>query len=152
MCKPTGSERGHENMQSVMISERLHLNDLCQIDSEVIGDDRRRHEIEKAIQEQRCLTCVLDGETAGFLIYHTSFFDYAFVSLLMVRPSSRRNGVARSLIDHFEEISPTKKIFSSTNKSNTIMHQLFHSLGYVKSGSIDHLDEDDPEIIYYKSQ
>lgn len=128
----------------------MHLDDLSQIDSQVIGDDRRRHEIEKAIQEQRCLTCFSDGETAGFLIFHTSFFDYAFISLLMVRPSFRRKGVASSMINHFEQISPTNKIFSSTNQSNMMMHRLFHSLGYMKSGSIEHLDEDDSEIIYYK--
>ncbi|TKD71475.1 GNAT family N-acetyltransferase [Pseudalkalibacillus hwajinpoensis] len=138
-------------MHRVNYSVITHLDDLSQIDAEVIGNERRKKEIEKAIQEQRCLTCDLDGTTVGFLIFHTSFFDHAFISLLMVSPSARRKGVARSLINRFEVVSPTNKIFSSTNNSNKVMHQLFHSLGYVISGSIDHLDEDDPEIIYYKS-
>jgi hypothetical protein len=54
------------------------------------------------------------------------------------------------LIKYFEKISPTQKIFSSTNKSNEKMHRLFSSIGYIKSGSVENLDEDDPEIIYYK--
>jgi hypothetical protein len=51
---------------------------------------------------------------------------------------------------YFEKISPTQKIFSSTNKSNEKMHGLFSSIEYVKSGFVENLDEDDPEIIYYK--
>jgi len=47
-------------------------------------------------------------------------------------------------------MAKTAKVFSSTNQSNRRMHQLFHNLGFVKSGFIDNLDEGDPEIIYMK--
>lgn len=30
------------------------------------------------------------------------------------------------------------------------MHSLFSSIGYIKSGFVENLDEDDTEIIYYK--
>jgi len=54
------------------------------------------------------------------------------------------------MIEYFEKISPTKKVFSSTNQSNEKMKKLFLSIGYVESGYIKNLDEGDPEIIYFK--
>lgn len=48
------------------------------------------------------------------------------------------------------QMAKTSKVFSSTNQSNKRMQQLFHNLGFVKSGVIDNLDEGDPEIIYMK--
>ncbi|AFU15440.1 GCN5-related N-acetyltransferase [Bacillus thuringiensis MC28] len=45
--------------------------------------------------------------------------------------------------------SPTQKIFSSTNESNTNMQKVFKANGFMRSGIIENLDEDDPEIIFY---
>jgi RimJ/RimL family protein N-acetyltransferase len=47
------------------------------------------------------------------------------------------------------EISPTEKLFSSTNQSNDAMHKVYEANGFTKSGLIDNLDEGDPEIIYF---
>jgi hypothetical protein len=49
-------------------------------------------------------------------------------------------------------ISPTMKIFSSTNKSNRRMQEIFKANGFIQSGFIENLDEGDPEIIYFKSK
>ncbi|WP_347550188.1 GNAT family N-acetyltransferase [Pseudalkalibacillus hwajinpoensis] len=137
-------------MKNVSYGKMIDLKDSLRIDSEVIGNNSRNEEIRAAIVEQRCLVYKMNGKNAGFLIFHTSFFDNAFISLVVVSPTDRRKGVARSLMRNFEELSPTDKIFSSTNQSNEVMQHLFHSLGYVECGSIDHLDEGDPEIIYFK--
>ena len=50
----------------------------------------------------------------------------------------------------YMNMAKTSKVFSSTNQSNKRMQQLFHNLGFVKSGFIDNLDEGDPEMIYMK--
>jgi hypothetical protein len=42
------------------------------------------------------------------------------------------------------------KLFTSTNASNERMQRLCERLGYVRSGPIEHLDEDDPELVYFK--
>jgi hypothetical protein len=40
--------------------------------------------------------------------------------------------------------------FTSTNLSNIPMQSLLAKMGYLLSGVIHHLDEDDPELVYVK--
>ncbi|PHF51917.1 hypothetical protein COI41_22675 [Bacillus toyonensis] len=61
----------------------------------------------------------------------------------------RRQGHASSLISYMLSNSPTQKIFSSTNESNTNMQKVFKANGFMRSGIIENLDEGDPEIIFY---
>ncbi|MEH7515918.1 GNAT family N-acetyltransferase, partial [Gottfriedia acidiceleris] len=72
-----------------------------------------------------------------------------FIDLIIVSPNMRRLGIAKNLMKYVEVFSE-KKLFSSTNKSNIQMQKVFQSLGYIESGFIDNLDEEDPEIIYVK--
>ena len=51
---------------------------------------------------------------------------------------------------HIESICVGKKLFTSTNESNTPMQRLCEQLGFVRSGRIENLDEGDPEIVYFK--
>ncbi len=127
-----------------------HLQVLCTIDQEVIGDASRTEEIQQAIEEKRCLLYQSTDNIAGFLLFTNDFFGYSFISLVIVKPSERRKGVASALMKAYMQMAKTSKVFSSTNQSNKRMQQLFHNLGFVKSGVIDNLDEGDPEIIYMK--
>jgi len=127
-----------------------HLQALCTIDQEVIGDASRTEEIQQAIEEKRCLLYQSTDNIAGFLLFTNDFFGYSFISLVIVKPSERRKGVASALMKAYMQMAKTSKVFSSTNQSNKRMQQLFHNLGFVKSGVIDNLDEGDPEIIYMK--
>jgi ribosomal protein S18 acetylase RimI-like enzyme len=127
-----------------------HLQALCTIDQKVIGDASRTEEIQQAIEEKRCLLYQSTDNIAGFLLFTNDFFGYSFISLVIVKPSERRKGVASALMKAYMQMAKTSKVFSSTNQSNKRMQQLFHNLGFVKSGVIDNLDEGDPEIIYMK--
>lgn len=127
-----------------------HLQALCTIDQKVIGDASRTEEIQQAIEEKRCLLYQSTDNIAGFLLFTNDFFGYSFISLVIVKPSDRRKGVASALMKAYMQMAKTSKVFSSTNQSNKRMQQLFHNLGFVKSGVIDNLDEGDPEIIYMK--
>ncbi|MGP4081155.1 GNAT family N-acetyltransferase [Pseudalkalibacillus sp. R45] len=140
-------------MINVTQAVRQDLDEILVIDNEVIGTTSRSSMFEKAIHEGRCLA-VRSGHSMikGVLIYQTEFFDCSFISLVIVHPSERRKGYASRLIKDFEKITPTEKIFSSTNKSNKRMQSVFSSLGYKKSGYIENLDEGDPEMIYYKKR
>ena len=69
---------------------------------------------------------------------------------VVVRPERRRRGVASALIRAVEAASPTPKLFTSTNRSNTAMQAVCASLGFVPSGVIDNLDDGDPELVYFK--
>lgn len=126
------------------------LNLITTIDSKVIGNNSRRTKIEQYIQQEQCIVAVHNGIAVGFAYYDTSFFDCCFIQLMIVDPDFRRLGAAKALIQYIEEHSPTAKLFTSTNESNTIMQQVCLSHGFVRSGSIENLDEGDPEWIYYK--
>ncbi|MGR5983053.1 hypothetical protein ACT7CN_17900 [Bacillus cereus] len=41
------------------------------------------------------------------------------------------------------------RFFSSTNESNESMQKVFNANGFIRSGIVENLDEDDPEIIFY---
>nr|ELR5264180.1 GNAT family N-acetyltransferase [Providencia rettgeri] len=53
------------------------------------------------------------------------------------------------LINKLKEQSKTDKIFTSTNQSNLATQKLLEKTGFVPSGYIDNLDDNDPELIYY---
>jgi ribosomal protein S18 acetylase RimI-like enzyme len=134
----------------ITIAKQEESAEILEIDRKVFGNYSRKKYLQEAIMENKCLVAKDNSSIVGFLIYDTHFFECSFISLLIVHPSERQKGYAKSLMKYFETISPTQKIFSSTNKSNEKMHRLFSSIGYVKSGIVENLDEDDPEIIYYK--
>lgn len=137
-------------MEKVTTALRSDLDAIVSIDKEVIGNESRKSIIYEAIEEEKCLVVKENEGIVGFLIYNTKFYDNSFIDLLIVSPNYRNKGYASSLMKFFEKISPTKKIFSSTNLSNETMQKVFNSAGYIKSGFIDNLDEGDPQIIYYK--
>ncbi|KUP07455.1 acetyltransferase [Bacillus coahuilensis m2-6] len=136
----------------VFIARMNDLEQVVKVDSDVTGNENRRDAISRAIQSEQCLI-LIDGETlGGFLLYHTHFFDCAFISLIIVSPLTRRQGYARHLLEYFMKVSPTSKVFSSTNQSNEPMRRVFASAGFIESGVIENLDEGDPEIVYFKER
>jgi len=126
------------------------IKEILYIEKEVIKSNCREADIKKSIIQNRCIVGCIDDRICGFLIYHHHFFGQFFVDLVIVSPRKRRNGVAKSLLRYIEENCQTSKIFSSTNQSNQPMQEVFKTLGYVESGVINNLDEDDPEIIYVR--
>lgn len=134
----------------ITLAEPIDLTAIAKIDKDIIGTDSRKTYLKKAIKEHKCLVVKTESLVVGYLVYSTTFFDCSFIDLVIVHPLERKKGYAKSLIAYFETISPTKKVFSSTNQSNQNMQKLFTSIGYVPSGFVDNLDEGDPEIIYFK--
>ncbi|MEK5254426.1 GNAT family N-acetyltransferase [Paenibacillus sp. FSL F4-0125] len=126
------------------------LSMLCKIDSMVIGSEVRKPKIEQYILNEQCVVATMNSEPVGFACYDTTFFECCFIQLVIVNPNFRRLGIAGALIRYTEEHCPTPKLFTSTNESNTIMQQVCRSLGFIRSGIIENLDDGDPEWIYYK--
>jgi ribosomal protein S18 acetylase RimI-like enzyme len=116
------------------------------IDSTVDHTDFITH----AVKAGQCLVALIPNKVVGFGILGNTFYRQGFIGLLVVHPEYRRRGVARALIHHMESICPTKKLFTSTNESNIPAQKTYESLGFVRSGYIENLDEGDPEIIYFK--
>ena len=51
---------------------------------------------------------------------------------------------------YIEKTCPDDRLFTSTNQSNGMMQGLLAKRGYIRSGTIDNLDIDDPEWVYIK--
>lgn len=128
----------------------IEMEVICQIDYAVIGNSSRASYLSKAITDGKCFVARANDSVVGFIIYDTSFYEHAFIWLVVVSPEFRRLGVAKALINHIASNCPTEKLFTSTNASNEAMKKLCESLGFVQSGRIDNLDEGDPEIVYFK--
>jgi ribosomal protein S18 acetylase RimI-like enzyme len=126
------------------------LNSLCAIDRLVIGSSERRSFLSGAISSGHCFKASIDGVAVGFMVLEETFYGHGFISFLIVHPGHRREGIASALVEHAELIAPTDKLFTSANESNMEMQRLCESLGFIRSGNIENLDEDDPEIVYYK--
>ncbi|MBB6452375.1 GNAT superfamily N-acetyltransferase [Salirhabdus euzebyi] len=135
---------------AVQYATKVDLVDLVEVDKETIGNDSRKAYIEDAIKEKRCLVAKRHNVSVGYLIFHMHFFDYPFISLVMVRRTERKKGYAKALMEYVEQLFSVEKIFSSTNQSNRKMQDVFQRVGYERSGVIDNLDEADPELIYVK--
>ncbi len=116
-----------------------------------MGTDPDRHEqVETAIRQGHCWVGLSDGRVVGYLVADTSFYGHPFVWLVVVAGPFRRLGVATALMRHVESLFPDRKLFTSTNESNSASRRLMESLGFERSGWIDNLDDADPEIVYVK--
>lgn len=123
---------------------------LCQFDHIARFDERRRAFIGRAVADGHCLVAEVGGRVVGYVVLEYSFYEQGFVSLLYVHPDHRRQGVGMALMQSVESACRTFRLFTSTNLSNLPMQSLLNKRGYILSGVIHHLDEDDPELVYVK--
>lgn len=113
------------------------------------GRPDRATEVSEAVVSGRCSVARVGDEIVGFAVKGT-FFGHEFLELLVVTPEHRRQGVGAALVEAFLARSPGAKVFTSTNASNAPMRALCDRLGFVEAGTIDHLDEGDPEVVYVR--
>ena len=123
---------------------------ICSFDHIAQYDDNRKQFIIDAVSAEHCFVAVVDGNVVGFIVLKYTFYACGFISLLYVHPEFRRQGIGSELIRHVETICQTEKLFTSTNESNVSMQNILRKLGYVRSGTIENLDEGDPEWLYFK--
>jgi GNAT superfamily N-acetyltransferase len=121
------------------------------LDAVLAIDDRpaRATEVSEAVSRGRCSVARVGHEIVGFSVRGT-FFGHDFLELLVVTTEHRRHGVGAALVEAFLARFPGAKVFTSTNASNAPMRALCERLGFVEAGTIDHLDEDDPEVVYVR--
>jgi ribosomal protein S18 acetylase RimI-like enzyme len=113
---------------------------------------RRREGFARMTAERECLYALEeDGTVIGLGVLEYTFFEWGFISLVYVSPFARRTGAGEMLLRYLVSICKTRKLFSSTNRSNGPMQALFTKVGFELSGVIHNLDPNDPEIVYYKA-
>lgn len=132
------------------------LNDieyLVGVDLVAQQDPRRREQITRAIASRECwVACDADesGTPVGYGCLDHSFFGEFFIPLVIVSSAFRRSGIGRRIMTHLEQVSTAQKVFTSTNTSNLPMRELLAQMGYQYSGTLEHLDPGDPEMVFVK--
>ena len=115
-----------------------------------IGDERAGAFIKSHMERHHLIVAEAAGEIVGFLAYRTDWFQCAFVSLVVVRGDFRRKGIAREFFKAVEAVSPTPRLFSSTDETNAVSIRMHSALGFVPSGHIDNLPQGTRELVFYK--
>lgn len=137
-----------------MLQIRLATEDdipiLCAFDHVAEQDIQRQYLISQCVQAGKIHLVAQDNDVVAYGALDYSFFGQGFIPLLYVKATHRRRGVGLTLLSHLEKLCSTPKLFTSTNQSNLPMQGLLTRRGYIVSGIIYHLDEDDPELIYFK--
>jgi len=59
------------------------------------------------------------GDVIGVLAYRTDWFQCTFVTLVSVREDHRKRGIARALYRAVEGMSPSPRLFSSTEETTS---------------------------------
>src|SRR3989442_285573 len=96
------------------------------------------------------LVAGLDGEVLGVAAYRADWVQCRFGTLVAVREDRRKHGVARALFRAVEGMSPSPRIFSSTEETNAVSIQMHTALGFQTSGHIDNLPQGYRELLFYK--
>ncbi|CAF1543985.1 unnamed protein product [Adineta ricciae] len=138
-----------------MISCRIaNVNDIDIICSSIDNRVFIRSFLEQSISSSHCHVALLNNSLiVGYAVLNYTFYAQAFIAMLRIHPSYRRQRVGLTLMKYLEEPirCTTKKLFTSTNLSNLAMQTLLTKLQYRLTGIIHNLDDDnDPELVYYK--
>ena len=137
-------------MISIRPAIESDLQSLCSLDQIAGQSEQRRHFIRRAVASGTCYVALDAQEVVGYGVLNYAFYDQGCIEMLYVAGDQRRRGVGTALIRHMERLCQTSKLFTSTNQSNLPMQSLLARCGYALSGVIHNLDEDDPELIYFK--
>jgi ribosomal protein S18 acetylase RimI-like enzyme len=124
---------------------------LANIDSiAAAGDHERGMSIRRWCEQGLVLLAKDASGPLGYSVLEYTFFEQGFVTMLMVAPTARRQGVGTHLLRATEAACTTPKLFTSTNVSNQPMQRLLQFVGWSPVGLLHGLDEGDPELFYLR--
>jgi len=118
--------------------------------ADVIGPERAGPFVRSHVERHHLIVAEDAGEVVGFIAYRTDWFQCTFVSLVVVKKEKRRRGIARALYKSVEQMSPSPRLFSSTEETNGASIQMHTALGFAPSGHIDNLPQGYRELLFYK--
>src|SRR4029453_1650689 len=116
----------------------------------VIGEERAGAFIRSHFERHHLIVAGAEGEVVGFLAYRVDWFQCTFVTLVVVREDYRRKGIAREFYKSVEAVSPTPRLYSSTEETTAVSIQMHRALGFQPSGHIDNLPQGVRELLFYK--
>jgi ribosomal protein S18 acetylase RimI-like enzyme len=116
----------------------------------VIGSERAGPFIKDYLERHHLIVAEARSTVVGLLAYRTDWFQCTYVSLVTVREDYRRRGIAREFFRSVEAISPSPRLFSSTEETNSASIRMHTALGFSPSGYIDNLPQGVRELLFYK--
>jgi ribosomal protein S18 acetylase RimI-like enzyme len=139
-----------EAFMQIEVAQEVDIDEIVALHAMVSRSESRRNLITHTVKQHQGYVARHENQIVGLLLLHEHFFELPFIEMVLVHPSFRCQGIGAALMQHIETIYTPGKLFTSTNLSNERMQRLCERLGYVRSGIIEHLDEDDPELVYFK--
>ncbi len=117
------------------------------MDAALVGSRARADYIASVADTGGLSLAMLHGRTVAFSCLDQGyFFGKPFISLLVVAPEARRQGVGMALLSH--HAATFDEAWTSTNRSNSAMRELLGKAGWTYCGELIGLDEGDPEQFY----
>ena len=131
------------------------LPEMAATDGALTQGSPRWDEVYDLLAGGRCLLGeVLSDDTPSVVGYVAvaphHFFGRDFIALLVVADAWRRRGVGRQLLNAATRLATTDVVFTSTNESNQPMLALLSHEHWLVSGTLNGLDDGDPEIVFYR--
>ena len=130
--------------------QKEDLDAVMELAGHVLGAERAGPFVRSHLERHHLLVAHDRGEVVGVLGYRTDWFQCTFVSLVSVRPDHRKRGIARALYQAVEGMSPSPRLYSSTEETNSAAIQMHTALGFQASGYIDNLPQGYRELLFYK--
>lgn len=118
--------------------------------ADVIGTERAEPFVRSFVERHHLLVADVDDVVVGVIAYRTDWFQCTYVSLVSVHPDFRRRGIARALFQAVERMSPSPRLFSSTEETNSVSIRMHMALGFTRSGHIDNLPQGTRELLFYR--
>lgn len=137
-------------MPRIRKADKPDAESIIDFDHIAQSDPSRREFINQSIDSGLCYVFECENRVVAYSVLEYSFYSNGFIAMLYVHPEFRRRGFGTELIKHIENVCQTEKLFTSTNQSNKPMQALLSRMEYQPSGVVNNLDEDDPELIYFK--
>jgi GNAT superfamily N-acetyltransferase len=126
------------------------MDTVMRLAADVIGPERAGPFVRSHVERHHLLIAEDDAGVLGFIAYRTDWFQCTFVTLVSVDAEHRKRGIARALYGAVEDMSPSPRIFSSTEETNPVAIRMHTALGYTPSGHIDNLPQGYRELLFYK--
>jgi GNAT superfamily N-acetyltransferase len=126
------------------------MDTVMRLAADVIGPERAGPFVRSHVERHHLLIAEDDAAVLGFVAYRTDWFQCTFVTLVSVDAEHRKRGIARALYRAVEDISPSPRVFSSTEETNPVAIRMHTALGYAPSGHIDNLPQGYRELLFYK--
>jgi GNAT superfamily N-acetyltransferase len=134
----------------IRLPEGDDLDAIMTLAANLLGPERAGPFVRSHLDRHHMLVAAEGATVLGVIAYRTDWFQCTFVTLVAVTKDRRQQGVARALFRAVEEMSPSPRLYSSTEETNGVSIRMHTALGFAPSGHIDNLPQGYRELLFYK--